>query len=405
MTTRHTSIGVRIGSVTIGGGAPIVVQAMTDTDTANAAATAKQCAELAAAGAELVRMTVDRKEAAAAVVEIRSRLDDLGCDAPLIGDFHFNGHVLLREYEGCATVLAKYRVNPGNVGRGDRRDTNFSEICAVARDHGKAIRIGVNRGSLDSDLVTEHMERNASREAPLSSEEVLQECMVVSALKSIEAAIESGLGRDRIVVSAKTSSPPQLIAVYRELARRTHQPLHLGLTEAGMGLRGIVWSSSAMAVLLSEGIGDTIRVSLTPQPGGTRTDEVRAGCEMLQSLGLRAFAPSIVACPGCGRTASSAFQNLAASVDNAVRTRLGEWRKTHPGVEALSVAVMGCIVNGPGESKAADIGISLPGAGEKPRCPVYLDGRQATVLEGTHDQIAEAFVSIIDDYVSKRFRG
>jgi (E)-4-hydroxy-3-methylbut-2-enyl-diphosphate synthase len=376
---------------------------MTNTDTADAAATAHQCADLASAGAELVRFTVDTEAAAAAVPEIRRRLEDTGWSTPLIGDFHYNGHLLLRQHPDCAASLSKYRINPGNVGRGSSRDRNFDEICGIARDNGAAIRIGVNGGSLDDALVTSRMEENAARKAPKTSVEVLTDCMVESALTSTDAAMASGLGSDRIVLSAKVSSPPQLIAVYRQLADSTRQPLHLGLTEAGMGVRGLVWSTSAMAVLLAEGIGDTIRVSLTPEPNGDRTQEVRAACEMLQALGLRSFAPSVVACPGCGRTTSSSFQELATRVEDHVRSHLAEWRTTHPGVEGLTLAVMGCIVNGPGESRAAHIGISLPGTGEEPRCPVYVDGNHYTTLEGSHGDIADAFVAIVDDYVQRNF--
>jgi len=403
MKSRLTTTAVNVGNVTIGGGAPVVVQAMTNTDTSNAETTALQCAELAAAGAELVRITVDRPEAAAAVAEIRRRLDDKGCSAPLIGDFHYNGHLLLRDHPECAAVLAKYRINPGNVGRGARQEQNFSEICTIARDQAKAIRIGVNGGSLDPALVSSRMDDNADRGLGLSSDEVLNECMVLSALESTEKAVDCGLEPDRIVLSAKVSSPPQLVAVYRELASRTSQPLHLGLTEAGMGVRGLVWSSSAMAILLAEGIGDTIRVSLTPEPDGDRTDEVRAACEILQALGLRSFSPSVVACPGCGRTTSSSFQELAKQVEDHVRARLATWRSSHPGVEDLTLAVMGCIVNGPGESKSADVGISLPGTGEEPRCPVYVDGKQIGILQGTPDEIADLFVAIIDKYVERRY--
>jgi (E)-4-hydroxy-3-methylbut-2-enyl-diphosphate synthase len=394
---------VNVGNVTIGGSAPVVVQAMTNTDTANAEATARQCAELAAAGAELVRITVNTAEAAAAVPEIRRHLDDQGWSTPLIGDFHYNGHLLLRDNTECAAALAKYRINPGNVGRGARRDENFAEICAIAIEHGAAIRIGVNGGSLDTALVTARMEENATRENPMDSDEVINGCLVESALASTDAALECGLGADSIVLSAKVSSPPQLVAVYRELAARTSQPLHLGLTEAGMGIRGLVWSSSAMAILLALGIGDTIRVSLTPEPNGDRTLEVRAACEILQALGLRSFAPSVVACPGCGRTTSSSFQELASKVEQHVRARLATWESTHPGVEDLTLAVMGCIVNGPGESKSADIGISLPGSGEDPRCPVYVDGQQVGILQGTPDEIAAEFLGIVDDYVARRF--
>jgi len=403
MKTRKATTAVNVGGVTIGGDAPVVVQAMTDTDTADADATARQCAELAAAGAELVRITVNTADAAAAVPDIRRRFDDHGWTTPLIGDFHYNGHLLLRENPECAAALAKYRINPGNVGHGARRDENLAEICAIAIEHGAVIRIGVNGGSLDTALVTARMEENANRPNPRDSEEVLNECLVESALGSAEAAMECGLGTDSIVLSAKVSSPPQLIAVYRDLAARTRQPLHLGLTEAGMGVRGLVWSSSAMAILLAEGIGNTIRVSLTPEPDGDRTNEVRAACEILQALGLRAFAPSVVACPGCGRTTNSSFQELATRVEDHVRARLAEWRDTHPGVEELTLAVMGCVVNGPGESKAADIGISLPGAGEEPRCPVYVDGERMTTLQGTADEIADSFLGIIDDYVQRNF--
>jgi len=403
MKSRQMTAAVKVGNVTIGGGAPVVVQAMTNTDTANPEATARQCAELSAAGAELVRITVNTTEAAVAVPGIRRQLDDQGWTTPLIGDFHYNGHLLLRENPECASALAKYRINPGNVGRGPRQDDNFAEICVIAIDHGAAIRIGVNGGSLDTALVTMRMDENATRNNPRSSEDVLNECLVESALRSVDTALECGLGSDSIVLSAKVSSPPQLVAVYRKLAERTRQPLHLGLTEAGMGVRGLVWSSSAMAILLAEGIGDTIRVSLTPEPDGDRTNEVRAACEILQALGLRYFAPSVVACPGCGRTTSSSFQEIATRVEDHVRARLAGWRETHPGVEDLTLAVMGCIVNGPGESKAADIGISLPGAGEEPRCPVYVDGERVTTLQGTPEEIAESFLGIIDDYVQRNF--
>jgi (E)-4-hydroxy-3-methylbut-2-enyl-diphosphate synthase len=399
MNSRRSTTAVTVGDVTIGGGAPVIVQAMTNTDTSDAEATARQSAELAAAGAELVRITVDSEQAAEVVSEIRRRLDDLGSTVPLIGDFHYNGHLLLRRYPDCARALAKYRINPGNIGHGSRRDDNFSEICAVARDNGAAIRIGVNGGSLDPALVTAKMEENSARDIPRGADEVLDECMVTSALESTEAALANGLGSDRIVLSAKVSSPSHLISVYRQLADQTRQPLHLGLTEAGMGIRGLVWSSSAMAVLLAEGIGDTIRVSLTPEPGGDRTDEVRAACEILQALGLRSFAPTVVACPGCGRTTSSTFQELARRVEDHVRSRLPDWRREYPGVENLTLAVMGCVVNGPGESRAADIGISLPGTGEAPRCPVFIRGKQTTTLQGTHEAIANAFVAIIDEFV------
>jgi len=400
---RQRTHAVLVGDVQIGGGAPVVVQSMTNTDTADPKSSAEQCAELAAAGSELVRVTVNNADAAAAVPEIRRRLDDSGCRVPLIGDFHYNGHLLLRQHPECAGALAKYRVNPGNVGHGSRADDNFAEICAIARDHAKAVRIGVNGGSLDPELVSSMMENNASGALGRTSDEVLNECMVISALESAEAAAEHGLGPDRIVISCKVSSPQRLIHIYRELSARTRQPLHLGLTEAGMGTKGLVWSASAMAVLLAEGIGDTIRVSLTPQPGGARTEEVRAACEMLQALGLRSFAPSVTACPGCGRTTGSVFQDLAQRVEEHVRARIPEWRDRHPGVEDLTLAVMGCIVNGPGESKTANIGISLPGTGEEPRCPVFVDGERITTLRGSPDEIAEVFITIIEDYVRQNY--
>ena len=398
-----TTEAVFVGSVQIGGGAPVAVQSMTNTGTSDAEATAKQCAELAEAGSELVRVTVDTPSAAEAIPEIRRRLDDAGCGVPLIGDFHYNGHILLREHPACVEALDKYRVNPGNVGHGARRDENFATICAIARDHAKAVRIGVNGGSLDQELLTSLMRENSERNLGRASNEVLNECMVVSALASTEAALACGLGRDRIVISCKVSTPPDLIAIYRELHNRSRQPLHLGLTEAGMGTRGLVWSSSAMAVLLAEGIGDTIRISLTPRPGGDRTEEVRAACELLQALGLRAFAPSITPCPGCGRTTSTSFQELAQRVEDHLRERMPGWRLRFRGVEKLKLAVMGCIVNGPGESKAANIGISLPGTGETPRCPVFVDGRQLTTLGGTPDEIAEIFLTIVDDYVERSY--
>jgi len=403
---RNVSETVVVGDVPIGGGHPVVVQSMTDTDTADAAATALQSLELAGAGAELVRVTIDRDHAAAAVPEIRRRLDDAGCRVPLVGDFHFNGHQLLRRQPGCAAALAKYRINPGNVGRGPRGGANFSEICAVALDHGAAIRIGVNGGSLDPELVTAAMAENAALDRRLTSAEVLDHCMVTSALQSVVAALECGLGPDRIVVSCKVSSPRRLIAIYRNLASKTRQPLHLGLTEAGLGTRGLVWSASAMAVLLAEGIGDTIRVSLTPGAGGRRTDEVEAACELLQALGLRSFRPTVVACPGCGRTTTGTFQELAGRVGRHIKRRMAEgWREHCPGVENLTIAVMGCVVNGPGESRQADIGISLPGTGEEPQCPVYIDGRRVATLHGRIDEVAERFVAMIDELAASRFEG
>ena len=399
----HKTVGVRVGRVQVGGGAPIVVQSMTMTDTADAASTAKQVVELAEAGSEMVRVTVNLPEAAAAVPEIKQRMRDAGCEAPLIGDFHYNGHLLLTRFPECATSLDKYRINPGNVGTGKRRDEQFSTICAVARDHGKPVRIGVNGGSLNQELVVAKMQENTDRALGKSSEEIINECMVLSALQSTELAFEGGLRKDQIIISCKVSRPRDLIAVYRDLARRTDQPLHLGLTEAGMGTKGLVWSSAAMGVLLNEGIGDTIRISLTPKPGGDRREEVYAACELLQSLGLRTFAPSITACPGCGRTTSSTFQQLAERIQDYVREQMPVWKQTHEGVENMTVAVMGCIVNGPGESKAANIGISLPGTGESPNCPIFIDGVHATTLRGTYDELADAFQRLVDEYVASKY--
>ncbi|MBA3949979.1 MAG: flavodoxin-dependent (E)-4-hydroxy-3-methylbut-2-enyl-diphosphate synthase, partial [Acidobacteria bacterium] len=373
----HRSIGVKVGHVQVGGGAPVVVQSMTMTDTADAASTARQCVELAEAGSEMVRVTVNLPEAAAAIPEIKQRMLDAGCTAPLIGDFHYNGHLLLTRFPECATTLDKYRINPGNVGTGKRRDEQFSTIVAVARDHGKPVRIGVNGGSLNQELVVAKMQENTDRALGKSSEEIINECMVLSALQSTELALENGLRKDQIIISCKVSRPRDLIAVYRDLARKTSQPLHLGLTEAGMGTKGLVWSAAAMGVLLEEGIGDTIRVSLTPKPNGDRREEVYAACELLQSLGLRTFAPSITACPGCGRTTSTTFQQLAERIQDYVREKMPIWKQTHEGVENMTVAVMGCVVNGPGESKAANIGISLPGTGEAPNCPIFIDGVHA----------------------------
>jgi len=400
---RRPTVGVKVGGVQIGGGTPIVVQSMTSTDTADVAATTTQVRQLAEAGSELVRITVNVPEAAAAVAEIRRRLDDAGCSAPLIGDFHFNGHVLLRQFPDCAAALAKYRINPGNVGAGAKRDENFATICRIARDHGKPVRIGVNAGSLNQELVMAKMAENTDRGLGKSSQEIVNECMVASALQSAELAIEAGLGREQVVISCKLSRPAELVAVYRDLATRTDQPLHLGLTEAGMGTKGLVWSASAMGILLSEGIGDTIRVSLTPRPGGDRREEVYAACELLQALGLRSFAPSVTACPGCGRTTSTTFQELAERVQEYVRARMPEWKREYDGVETLTLAVMGCIVNGPGESKAANIGISLPGTGETPACPVFVDGQKFTTLKGSYEELAAAFQRLIDDYVATKY--
>ena len=400
---RHRTHAVRIGGVTVGGGAPVAVQSMANTDTADAEATARQCLELAEAGSELVRVTVNLAEAARAVPEIKRRLLDAGCAAPLIGDFHYNGHQLLAQHPECAAALDKYRINPGNVGRGRRRDEQFGTICAIARDHGKPVRIGVNGGSLDPELVMAKMQENTDRDLGRSSEEILNDCMVLSALASTEMALHAGLGEDSIVISCKVSRPPDLIAVYRELAARTRQPLHLGLTEAGMGTKGIVWSATAIGVLLHEGIGDTIRVSLTPRPGGDRREEVRVACEILQSLGLRSFAPSVTACPGCGRTTSTTFQELAERVEEHVRAKMPEWRAEFEGVEELRLAVMGSVVNGPGESKAANVGISLPGTGEAPTCPVFVDGARFATLSGTYEELARRFLEIVDDYVATTY--
>ncbi|MBP1644012.1 MAG: ispG, partial [Acidobacteria bacterium] len=397
---RDSTFPVRIGRVTVGGGAPVVVQSMANTDTADAAATARQALELARAGSELVRVTVNVPEAAAAVPEIRRRLDDAGCDVPLIGDFHYNGHLLLTRFPDCARALAKFRINPGNVGRGRRHDDQFTTICAVARDLGRPVRIGVNAGSLDPELVMAKMQENTDRGLGLDSDQILEQCMVLSALQSTDLALQAGLTEQQVVVSCKVSRPSHLIAVYRELAGRTRQPLHLGLTEAGMGIKGLVWSSTAMGVLLAEGIGDTIRVSLTPRPGGDRREEVYAACEILQSLGIRSFQPQVTACPGCGRTTSTTFQELAERVEAHVKARMPEWKLRHEGVEELKLAVMGCVVNGPGESRAANVGISLPGTGEAPTCPVFVDGVRFTSLAGTHEELAARFLAIVEDYVA-----
>jgi (E)-4-hydroxy-3-methylbut-2-enyl-diphosphate synthase len=399
----HRTIGVRVGHVQVGGGAPVVVQSMTMTDTADAAATAQQCIELAEAGSEMVRVTVNVPEAAAAVPEIKRRMLDAGCEAPLIGDFHYNGHLLLTRYPECARALDKYRINPGNVGTGRRRDEQFSTICKVAIEHDRPVRIGVNGGSLNQELVVSKMQENTDRGLGRTSEDILNECMVMSAVQSTELALETGMRRDQIIISCKVSRPRDLIAIYRELARHTDQPLHLGLTEAGMGTKGLVWSASAMGVLLNEGIGDTIRVSLTPRPGGDRREEVYAACELLQALGLRSFAPSVTACPGCGRTTSSTFQELAERTQDYIRSRIPEWKSRYEGVETLTLAVMGCVVNGPGESKAANIGISLPGTGEAPNCPVFIDGEHFTTLRGTYDELAEGFRALVDNYVATHY--
>ena len=392
----HKTVGVKVGSgnvgagkaVQVGGGAPVVVQSMTMTDTADARATAPQCIELAEAGSEMVRVTVNVPEAAAAVPEIKQRMLDAGCTAPLIGDFHYNGHILLTKFPDCARALDKYRINPGNVGTGSRRDEQFATICKVAVDQNRPVRIGVNGGSLNQELVVAKMQENTDRDLGKTSEDIINECMVLSAIESTALAIESGLRKDQIIISCKTSRPRDLIAVYRDLAPKTDQPLHLGLTEAGMGVKGLVWSASAMGVLLNEGIGDTIRVSLTPRPGGDRREEVYAACELLQALGLRSFSPSVTACPGCGRTTSSTFQELAERIQDYIREKMPAWKTKYEGVETMTLAVMGCVVNGPGESKAANIGISLPGTGEAPNCPIFIDGQHATTLRGTYEELA-----------------
>ncbi len=401
---RKQTVTVPVGTVRVGGDAPIAVQSMANTDTADAAATARQCIELAQAGSELVRVTVNVPEAAAAVPEIKQRMLDAGVTAPLVGDFHYNGDILLRRFPACAVALDKYRINPGNVGQGTRRDERFAAICRVAIDLAKPIRIGVNGGSLNQDLVVRKMQENTDRALGRTSEEIVDECLVLSALESTDLALETGLRKDQIIISCKVSRPRDLIAVYRELSARTDQPLHLGLTEAGMGVKGLVWSASAMAILLNEGIGDTIRVSLTPRPNGDRREEVYAACELLQALGLRRFAPSITACPGCGRTTSTTFQELAERVQDYVREKMPSWKEQYEGIEAMTVAVMGCIVNGPGESKAANIGISLPGTGEAPHCPVYIDGQHFATLKGTYEELSAAFTRLIDDYVESTYK-
>ncbi|MHB8753849.1 MAG: flavodoxin-dependent (E)-4-hydroxy-3-methylbut-2-enyl-diphosphate synthase [Candidatus Acidiferrales bacterium] len=403
ISKRHKTVGVKVGKIQVGGGAPVIVQSMTNTDTVDVEATVKQYLELAQAGSELVRVTVNIPEAAAAVPEIKQRVLDAGCDTPLIGDFHYNGHVLLTKYPECAKAIDKYRINPGNVGKGTRRDEQFVTICKVAVDNGKPVRIGVNGGSLNQELVMRKMQENTDRDLGLSSEDIINECMVLSALESTELALSCGLRKDQIIISCKVSRPRDLISIYRELAQKTDQPLHLGLTEAGMGAKGLVWSASSMAILLGEGIGDTIRVSLTPRPGGDRRDEVYAACELLQALCLRSFAPSVTACPGCGRTTSSTFQQLAESIQQYIRDKMPEWKAEYEGVEELKLAVMGCIVNGPGESKASNIGISLPGTGEEPSCPVYIDGQKFATLKGTYDELSIAFQKLVNDYVSGKY--
>jgi len=402
---RRRSVGVKIGSgkgaITVGGGGPIIVQSMTNTDTADVQSTVKQVADLARAGSELVRITVDRDEAAAAVPHIREKLDRMGIDVPLIGDFHYIGHKLLADHPGCAEALAKYRINPGNVGFKDKRDIQFASMIECAIKNGKAVRIGANWGSLDQELLTRLMDENANSPAPLDASAVTREAMVQSALLSATRAEELGLGRDRIILSAKVSNVQDLITVYRMVGARSDYAIHLGLTEAGMGSKGIVASSAALGVLLQQGIGDTIRISLTPEPGGDRTLEVKVGQEILQTMGFRTFVPLVAACPGCGRTTSTVFQELARDIQAYIRDEMPLWKTRYPGVEALNVAVMGCIVNGPGESKHADIGISLPGTGETPAAPVFIDGKKAVTLRG--EGIAAEFKTMVQDYIERRF--
>ena len=398
---RRHSIAVKVGSVIIGGCNPVVVQSMTNTDTADANATAKQAQQLAAAGSELVRITVNTDEAAAMVATIREKLDSVGCYVPLVGDFHYNGHKLLIDYPECAQALAKYRINPGNVGFGKKRDNQFAIMIEQAILHNKPVRIGVNWGSLDQQLLTKMMDENAKQSTPLSADEVMQEALIISALQSAEQAEDIGLSRDNIVLSCKVSGVQKLISVYRDIAQRCNYALHLGLTEAGMGSKGIVASTASIGVLLQEGIGDTIRISLTPEPGGDRCNEVIVAQEILQTMGLRSFTPLVTACPGCGRTTSTVFQELAENIQAYVRSQMPIWREKYNGVEEMNLAVMGCIVNGPGESKHADIGISLPGTGETPSAPVFIDGKKTITLRG--DNIAEDFRKIVDDYVENKY--
>jgi len=393
---------VKVDHILIGGGAPVVVQSMTNTDTADVKATTQQVAELAKAGSELVRITVNNAEAAAAVAECRLNLDNMGINVPLVGDFHFNGHKLLEQYPDCAQALSKYRINPGNVGRGKKRDSQFAKMIEIACQYNKPIRIGVNWGSLDQAILAKLMDENNQRKNPLESHEIMDNAMIQSALESAKLAESVGLAHDKIILSCKMSGVQDLIRVYRSLASQADYPLHLGLTEAGMGSKGIVASTAALSVLLQEGIGDTIRISLTPEPGGDRCTEVTVAQEILQSLGLRAFLPTVIACPGCGRTTSSYFQQLAKDIQSYIRHQMPNWKKIHPGIENMSVAVMGCVVNGPGESKLANIGISLPGTGEKPVAPVYVDGEKTVTLKG--DNIADEFQQIILNYIETNYQ-
>jgi (E)-4-hydroxy-3-methylbut-2-enyl-diphosphate synthase len=401
LPVRRRSVPVTVGSVTVGGGAPIVVQSMTNTDTADIAGTVAQVTSLARAGSELVRVTVNEKDAAAAVPRIREALDRAGIDVPLVGDFHFNGHKLLKDEPACAEALSKLRINPGNVGRGSKRDPQFAEMIEIACRYAKPVRIGVNWGSLDQDLLTRLMDENSARSQPWDVMDVVREATVVSALEGASRAEAIGLPRERIILSAKVSGVQDLISIYTNLASRCEYPLHLGLTEAGMGTKGVVASSAAMGVLLQQGIGDTVRVSLTPEPGGDRTREVIVAQELLQTMGLRAFTPMVIACPGCGRTTSTYFQELAQRIQSHLRERMPARRQAHEGVESMTVAVMGCVVNGPGESKHANIGISLPGTGERPVAPVYEDGEKTVTLKG--ERIAEEFQDVVEAYVARRF--
>ncbi|MEM9105003.1 MAG: flavodoxin-dependent (E)-4-hydroxy-3-methylbut-2-enyl-diphosphate synthase [Pseudomonadota bacterium] len=398
---RRKSVGVMVGGVQVGGEQPIVVQSMTNTDTADVDATVAQVAALHEAGSEIVRVTVDRDESAAAVPKVRERLERLGLNVPLVGDFHYIGHKLLADHPACAEALAKYRINPGNVGFKDKKDKQFAQIIEMAIRHDKPVRIGVNWGSLDQALLTRLMDENSEKGGPLSAQQVMQEAIIQSALMSADLAEEIGLGRDKIILSAKVSQVQDLIAVYTELARRSNHALHLGLTEAGMGSKGIVASSAALGIILQQGIGDTIRISLTPEPGGDRTREVLVAQELLQVMGFRQFLPVVAACPGCGRTTSTVFQELAQKIEDDLRSNMPIWREKYPGVEALNVAVMGCIVNGPGESKHADIGISLPGTGENPAAPVFVDGQKVKTLRG--DNIAGDFEAMVSEYIETRF--
>ena len=401
VNARRQSVGVRVANIKVGGGTPVAVQSMTNTDTADIEGTVAQVAELAKAGSELVRITVDREESAAAVSAIKDKLMAMNVTAPLVGDFHYNGHVLLTQFPDCAKALDKYRINPGNVGFGQKQDRNYAQMIEIANTHAKPVRIGVNWGSLDQQMLSRLMDENAKSENPMSSRAVMHEAIVQSALMSAARAEELGMRRNKIILSAKCSEVQDLIAVYRMLAARSDYALHLGLTEAGMGSKGIVASTAALGVLLQEGIGDTIRISLTPEPGGDRTKEVIVAQEILQTMGLRAFAPMVIACPGCGRTTSTTFQELAQDIQSYVRKRMPEWQVQYPGFENLSLAVMGCIVNGPGESKHADIGISLPGTGELPTAPVYVDGKKVKTLRG--ENLAEQFQGIVENYVEKRW--